>query len=167
MKTNKTYATLAGAYTAVEKAGAERFDLTYNGGVVLDILARTYKHKIKVTLAKWNLVRYENTLCALECTTTPDCKTTYKWTAVAKFDSDGQLYAVGTEAPKTEDKPKAKAPRKRAKGNNKSTATWQTDLDALAGKGRASNKKAASVLRRHKMSTQIGSEGWTYWESIR
>ena len=69
--------------------------------------------------------------------------------------------------PKT-NKPSSAKPRRRGKGDNKSNKTdWQSELDAYAGKGRAANKEVASVLRKHNMSVQIGSEGWTYWESIR
>jgi hypothetical protein len=165
MKTTKTYATLAGAYTAAEKAGATRFTVTCLDTAVVSLLAHTYKHTIKRTLAKWNLVKFENTLCALDCTNTEDGKATYKWTAIGHFDSDGLLYSV---APKTNIVDKLTKRTRKAKGEAKSTkAEWQTDLDAHAGKGRQANKTVASILRKHKMSTQIGTEGWTYWESIR
>lgn len=142
MNTNKTYKTLAGAYTAVEKAGAERFDLTYNGGIVLDILARTYKHAIKVTLAKWNLVRLDKTLYALESATTPDCKTTFKWTAVATFDSDGLPYAVGTpkhEEAQTEDK--KPQPRKPTQAKGKAI-----NFDSFKGTNSEKNKALHAEL---------------------
>jgi hypothetical protein len=88
------------------------------------------------------------------------------------------------EPVKEEPKPKQKAtprkskgatekkPRTRktttAKGDNKPTkADWQSEVDTYAGKGRASNKAVASILRKHKMKPIIGEEGWTYWESIR
>ena len=108
----KTYTTLAGAYAAAEKANATRFDLTYNGGMVLGVLGQVYKYANKMTVAKNNLVKYEKMLCALECVHTKDRKTAYKWTVVGHFDNEGLLYA---NAPtKAEEKPKAKKTTSRA-----------------------------------------------------
>jgi hypothetical protein len=122
----KTYTTLAGAYAAAEKANATRFDLTYNGGMVLGVLDRVYKSKNAITVAKNNLVRYEKSLCALEFT-----KGGFKWTVVGHFDNEGLLYANVPTSEKTEDKPKAtpRKPRTRkptpAKGNvNAEIAEW-------------------------------------------
>ena len=163
MKTNKTYKTLANAYASAEKAGAVRFtNDAYEVQIHTCIMSTIKGGKEANKVALWNLVKYENTLCALECTK----EKTFKWTAIGHFDSDGLLYPMGTP----EDKPKAK-PRKhtrKAKGDNKSTkAEWQTEIDAYAGTGRKSNKAVASILRTHNMSAQIGSEGWNYWESVR
>jgi hypothetical protein len=117
----KTYTTLAGAYAAAEKANATRFDLTYNGGMVLGVLGQVYKHANKMTVAKNNLVKYEKMLCALECVHTKDHKTAYKWTVVGHFDNEGLLYANVHTNEKTEDKPKA-TPRTRKPKNTKGSA---------------------------------------------
>ena len=62
-------------------------------------------------------------------------------------------------------------PRKRkptsVKGDASTKPTWQTEVDAYAGKGRKANHDVAAILRKHNMSAQIGSEGWTYWEGVR
>jgi len=174
MKTNKTYKTLAGAYTAAEKAGAVRFtNEAYYTQTCVCITSTIKGGKDANKVALWNLVKYENTLCALECTK----EKTFQWTAIGHFDSDGLLYPMHTEAPKSEtdeqpkaEKPKAKlrARRPAGKGDPKPTkAEWQIGIDTYAGKGREANKAVASVLRKHNMSAQIGSEGWTYWESVR
>lgn len=167
MKTNKTYATLAGAYTAVEKAKATPFDNNAYYTQICVCIGRAIKGgKEANKIALWNLVKYEKTLCALECTK----EGTYKWTAIGHFDSDGLLYPAGTEAPAKviEDKTTPRKRTRKAKGDNKPTKTeWQTELDAYAGKGRQANHKVAKILRKHKMSAQIGSEGWNYWENIR
>ena len=176
MKT-KTYSTLANAYAAAAKAGARPFDITNYDGMVTRVITTAYKRANDRTVALWNLVTYENTLCALEQVTAQDGKTAYKWTAIGTFDSEGLLYPAHKEADApaskpTEDKP---APRKRtrkpADGKGKpaqdTKPAWQTEIDAHAGRGRASNKAVASILRKHNMSAQIGSEGWTYWESVR
>ena len=98
-------------------------------------------------------------------------KATFKSTKVAKqfvteWNAQYEQAQVDKQAKANAEvkKPQLKHTRK-AKGNNK--ATWQSDLDKLAGTGRASNHKAASILRKHKMSAQIGTEGWDYWSSIR
>ena len=113
-------------YAATEKANATRFDLTYNGGMVLGVLDRVYKSKNAITVAKNNLVKYENTLCALECV-----KGGFKWTVVGHFDNEGLLYANVPNA--TEEKPKKKAtPRKptsakggvKAEPKNDKLAEW-------------------------------------------
>ena len=110
----KTYKSLANAYASAEKAGATRFDLTYNGGMVLGVLDRVYKTKSAITVAKNNLMRYENTLCALECV-----KDGFKWTVVGTFDSDGLVYANVPNA--TEDKPKKVTSGKDKKQTKKAT----------------------------------------------
>ena len=167
MKTNKIYKTLASAYASAEKAGAARFTNDAYYTQVCLCIGRTLKGKEANKVALWNLVKYENTLCALECTK----EKAFKWTAIGTFDSDGLLYPMGTGADNktevaTEDKPRKRT--RKAKGDNKSTKTeWQTEVDAYAGTGRKSNKAVASILRAHNMSAQIGSEGWDYWESIR
>lgn len=173
MKNNKTYKTLAGAYTAAEKAGAVRFtNEAYYTQVCLCIANAIKGGKDANKIALWNLVKYENTLCALECTK----EKTFQWTAIGCFDNEGLLYPMHkaekpTEA-QTEDKPTPKKARARkaaqGKGDPKPTkAEWQIGIDTYAGKGREANKAVASVLRKHNMSAQIGSEGWTYWESVR
>lgn len=173
MKTTKTYATLANAYAAVEKAGAEHFDLTYNGGQTLRAIEHTFKRRADVTVAKWNLVRYEKTLCALECTTAKDGKTTYKWTAIGTFDSDGLLYPISADKPAptqttAKDKPKAdKKPRTRkpaqGKGDNKPTKTpLQLELDTLAGTG--NNSKAHKIMCKHGLKNSNSDEYKAVWQ---
>jgi hypothetical protein len=135
----KTYTTLAGAYAAAEKANATRFDLTYNGGMVLGVLEQVYKHANKMTVAKNNLVKYEKMLCALECVHTKDRKTAYKWTVVGHFDNEGLLYANVPTSEKTEDKPKA-TPRTR---KPKSTKGDSKAIDFNAFKGTKSEKNRA------------------------
>lgn len=169
MKT-KTYANLPNAYTAAEKAGAKQFDHSYEPTLVANCVGHAFKSKSACKVAIWNLVRYENTLCALEEVHAKDGKTAFKWTAIGHFDSDGLLYPMG--AKQTENKPKKPTPRK-PKGKpaptpaEVHTTDWKADVDAYAGKGRKANKAVAKVLRKHNMSAQIGSEGWTYWEGIR
>ena len=157
MKTTKTYATLAGAYVAAEKAGATTFDITYNDGMVFNALNRVFKSKNAVTVAKNNLVRYEKTLCALECV-----KDGFKWTVAGHFDSEGLLYPVCTDAPKpkTEDKPKTKAPRK-AKGSANKSAL-QRDLDTLAGTG--NNSKAHKIMCKHGLKDSSAPEYQAMWK---
>lgn len=102
---------------------------------------------------------------------------------VTVTDADGNSYTVPKSAltqvskdDKKESKPKS-APARKSKGESKpkntrkgkgeAKAKWQTEIDAFAGKGRSANHDVADILRKHKMSTQIGSEGWTYWEGVR
>ena len=98
---NKTYKTLTGAYNAAGKAGAKAFGSDYYGYAnrVDEILAKAYKSANVLTLAKWNLAKFEKTLCALECAPNG----AYKWTAIGHFDHEGLLYPVITD---TQDEPK-------------------------------------------------------------
>lgn len=132
MKTNKTYKTLALALAAVEKANATRFDLSYNDGLVFNVLERAFKSKSAITVAKNNLFRLDKTLYALECV-----KGGFKWTVVGFFDSDGLLYAH-TEAPATEEKPKEKATHRQRK-----PAPVKGDVNFKAFKGTVSEKNKA------------------------
>ena len=114
---NKTYKTLTGAYTAAQKAGAKAFGSDFYGYAnrVDDILAKTYKSATALTLAKWNLAKFDKKLCALECTK----EGTYKWTAVGHFDNEGLLYPMA-QTVEEEAKPKqTKAPRTRARKSGK------------------------------------------------
>ena len=92
----KTYKTLTNAYTSAQKAGAKSFGSDYYAyaNKVDEILTNTYKSVSARTLAKWNLAKFDKTLCALECTS----EGTYKWTVIGHFDSDGLLYPMGTES---------------------------------------------------------------------
>lgn len=183
MKNNKTYTTLAGAYTSAENAGAERFtnEAYYTQACVC--IASTLKGgKNANKVAMWNLVKYENTLCALECVKTADGKTAYKWTAIGHFDSDGLLYPMRTEAeaPKqaevqTDEQPKAKksrAHRKPAEGKGDSNPTktaLQLELDTLAGTG--DNSAAHKIMCKHGLKDGRSDEYqkvWRgYWWTIR
>lgn len=99
-------------------------------------------------------------------------KATFKSAKVAKqFVTEWNTQYEQARADKSQAKvieSKSQKRTRKAKGEAKSTkSTWQTDIDAYAGKGRQANKEVAAILRRHNMSTQIGSEGWDYWSSIR
>jgi hypothetical protein len=127
MKTTKTYKSLPNAYAAAEKAGAKQFDLSYEPILVTNCVGHAFKSKSACKVALWNLVKYENTLYALE-----EVQNGYKWTAIGHFDSDGLLYPMGTEAPKqTEDKPQKPTPRK----------------PASVGKGKALGKADKKAIR--------------------
>lgn len=176
MNTKKTFTTLTGAYTYAEKSGATRFTTDGLASRVHECILRAIDSKSAHKVAMWNLAKLDKTLYALECTSTLLSKSAYKWTAIGTFDSDGLLYPVGTPIPApapVKDKPQPKTTKRKpthAKGDNKPTpkkAPWQTEIDAFAGTGRENNKKVASILRKHNMSAQIGSEGWTYWEGVR
>ena len=106
----KTYKTLTNAYTSAQKAGAKSFGSDYYvyANKVDEILADTYKSATARTLAKWNLAKFDKTLCALECTQDG----AYKWTVIGTFDSDGLLYPVGTQDKVIEDKPQKPRTRK-------------------------------------------------------
>lgn len=170
MKTNKTYKTLASAYTSAEKVGATRFTNDAYYAQVCVCIGHTIKGgKEANKVALWNLVKYENTLCALECTK----EKTFKWTAIGHFDSDGLLYPMGTpkqeDAPKqTEDKPHKRT--RKVKGDNKQTKTaLQLELDTLAGTG--NNSAAHKIMCKHGLKDSRSDEyqaTWKgYWWTIR
>lgn len=110
---NKTYKTLTGAYTAAQNAGAKVFGSDYYAYAnrVDDILARVYKHKNAILLAKCNLFKFEKKLCALEFVKDKG----YKWTAVGHFDNDGLLYPIA----QTSEPSQTKTPRTRKSGKGK------------------------------------------------
>lgn len=162
MKTNKTYKTLASAYAAVERAGAERFDLTYNGGQVLDCISRAFRTQAERTVAKWNVVRYEKTICALTCV---DGK--YAWTAIGTFDSDGLLYPMPVDTKSAEPKQdKPKRTRKTAQPKGKPEASTKTalqlDLDTLAGTG--DNSAAHRIMCKHGLKDSRTDEYKAVWQ---
>jgi hypothetical protein len=136
--TMKTYTTIVGAYTAAQKAGAKSFGSDYYAyaSKVDELIASTFKSANARTFAKWNLAKFEKTLCALECTSTKEGKDVFQWTAIGHFDSEGLLYPMNTEAKdekpteaQTEDKPTPKKPRPRkptpAKGNGIDFSTFK------------------------------------------
>ena len=142
----KTYTTLVGALTAASKAGAKSFGSDYYAyaSKVDELIASTFKSANARTFAKWNLAKFEKTLCALECTSTKEGKVAYKWTAIGCFDSDGLLYPMHTEAEvQTDEQPKAKKPRPRkptpAKGNG-------IDFGAFKGTVKECNKALHAEL---------------------
>ena len=174
MKTNKTYTTLVGAYTSAQKAGAKAFGADYYAyaNKIDEILADTYKSVNARVFAKWNLAKWDKTLCALEEVSTTDGKVAYKWTVLGTFDSDGLLYPMSTpkqeDAPKTESKPKQT--RVHGKGDNKPTKTpLQLELDTLAGTG--DNSKAHKIMCKHGLKNSNADEYqkvWRgYWWTIR
>lgn len=163
----KTYKTITGAYTAATKAGAKAFGSDFYGhsSRVDEILAKTYKSATALTLAKWNLAKFEKTLCALECTK----EGTYKWTAIGHFDSEGLLYPMAHTStvevkPKhdkvIEAKPRA---RKSGKGNG-------VDFSKVEGKTKsARNKSAHKIILA--MGAKVGTEEykslWEEWTKVR
>lgn len=158
MKNNKTYKTLAGAYTAAEKAGAVRFtNEAYYTQVCICITNTINGGKDANKVALWNLVKYENTLCALECTK----EKTFKWTAIGHFDSDGLLYPMNTEA-QTENKPTPKKPRPRkptpAKGNG-------IDFGAFKGTVKECNKALHAELVSRGLKDSKTKEYQDIWNS--
>lgn len=163
----KTYKTITGAYNAATKAGAKAFGSDFYGhsARVEEILAKTYKSATALTLAKWNLAKFEKTLCALECTK----EGTYKWTAVGHFDSEGLLYPVAqTSAVVVEDKPQPKSkPRTRkptpAKGNG-------IDFSKVDGKTKSERNKSAHKLilaTGVKVGTDEYKALWEQWVEVR
>lgn len=175
----KTYKTITGAYNAATKAGAKAFGSDFYGhsARVEEILANAYKSANALTLAKWNLAKFEKTLCALECTK----EGTYKWTAVGHFDSEGLLYPVAqTSAVVVEDKPKQthdkviedkpqpkSKPRTRkptpAKGNG-------IDFSKVDGKTKSERNKSAHKLilaTGVKVGTDEYKTLWEQWTEVR
>lgn len=154
-----TYKTLAGAYASMEKAGATPFDITYNGGMVFSVLESAYKRQSDITVAKWNLVKQDKTLYALE-----SVDKGFKWTAVAHFDSDGLLYPIGdTPVP---------APKTNAKGKRKPTPTKDNKIDfgKVSGKTKSERNKGAHKLILD-MGVKIGTDEykslWAEWTKVR
>ena len=168
MKT-RIYSTLENAYKGAERAGAKAFGSEYYGYShrVDDILANAYKSATARTFAKWNLAKFEKTLCALECTKTG----AYKWTARGHFDSDGLLYPMGTpveEKPqhdkviKAEPKPRTRKPAK-AKGNG-------IDFGKVVGKTKSARNKSAHKLilaTGAKVGTDEYKSLWEEWTKVR
>ena len=166
---NKTYKTLENAYAAAEKNGARAFGSEFYAYAkcVDEILAKQYPTAKARTFAKWNLAKFDKTLCALECTKDK----TYKWTAVGHFDSEGLLYPFKVECesqeePKVADKPKADKPKK---PSTKGKSKIQLDLDKLAGTG--DNKAAHKIMCEHGFKNSNSpeyQEVWKgYWWTIR
>ena len=159
----KTYKTLTNAYTSAQKAGAKSFGSDYYvyANKVDEILADTYKSATARTLAKWNLAKFDKTLCALECTQDG----AYKWTVIGTFDSDGLLYPVGTQDKVIEDKPQKPRTRKPtpAKGNG-------IDFSKVEGKTKSERNKSAHKLilaMGVKVGTPEYNDLWKQWVEVR
>lgn len=160
----KTYKTITGAYNAATKAGAKAFGSDFYGHStrVDEILAKTYKSATALTLAKWNLAKFEKTLCALECTK----EGTYKWTAIGHFDSEGLLYPMAQTEVEAHDKVIEPTPRKRvrkAKGNG-------IDFGKVEGTTKSARNKSAHKLILA-MGVKVGTDEykslWTKWTEVR
>lgn len=160
----KTYKTITGAYSAATKAGAKAFGAEFYGHTsrVDEILGRIYKSATAFTLAKWNLAKFEKTLCALECTK----EGIYKWVAIGTFDSDGLLYPMSVEHDKViEEKPhtpRARKPRQTSKGKGifaKVEGTTKSDR----------NKSAHKLILATgvKVGTDEYESLWSQWKEVR
>lgn len=167
MQTVKTYTTIEGAYKGAERAGAKAFGSDYYGYShrVDAILANAYKAATARTFAKWNLAKFEKTLCALECTK----EGTYKWSAIGHFDNEGLLYPIAQESAEAHkvDKKADKKPRTRkptpAKGN-------KIDFTKVEGKTKSARNKSAHKLILA-MGVKVGTDEykslWDEWTKVR
>jgi hypothetical protein len=157
---NRIYSTIENAYKGAERAGAKSFGSDYYAYAnrVDDILASAYKSATARTFAKWNLAKFEKTLCTLECTQNG----AYKWSAIGHFDSDGLLYPMGEKAPDKVIKPRTRKPAK-AKGNG-------IDFGKVVGKTKSARNKSAHKLILA-MGAKVGTDEykslWEEWTKVR
>lgn len=105
---------------------------------------------------------------AVECVTVHDDKGNTYTVAKSSLTQVSEDKPAPTRKKESKQKDKgASKPKNTHNGKGEAKAKWQTEIDAFAGKGRSANHDVADILRKHHMSTQIGSEGWSYWESVR